>query len=122
MEALRIGDWLADPDASELRRGTEAVRLEPKAMAVLMLLAERPGRLLTREELFERAWPGMVVGDEAITQCIIKLRRALGDNARDAAYIETVSKRGYRLIAPVGAAAAPPAVRRRFALGLSVLV
>jgi DNA-binding winged helix-turn-helix (wHTH) protein/TolB-like protein/Flp pilus assembly protein TadD len=102
MKTRRIGDWLADPEANELHRGAETVRLEPKAMAVLMLFAERPGRLLTREELFARAWPGMVVGDEALTQCIIKLRRALGDNARAATYIDTVSKRGYRLIAPVG--------------------
>jgi DNA-binding winged helix-turn-helix (wHTH) protein/TolB-like protein len=111
MEALRIGDWLADPEANRLRRGEEVLHLEPKAMTVLMLLAARPGRLLTREELFAAAWPGLVVGDEALTQCIIKLRRALGDDARAASYIETVSKRGYRLIAPVGDAA-PPARRR----------
>lgn len=117
MKTRRIGDWLADPEANELRRGAETVRLEPKAMAVLMLLAERPGRLLPREELFARAWPGTVVGDEALTQCIIKLRRALGDNARAAAYIDTVSKRGYRLIAPVGDAEPPVAdpARRPFA-------
>src|SRR4029079_17629527 len=90
-----------DPQSNELRRGAEAVRVEPKAMDVLMLLAAQPGRLFTREELFERAWPGVVVGDEALTQCIIKLRRALRDDARAAAYIETVSKRGYRLIAIV---------------------
>ena len=101
MTRLRIGEWLADPQSNELRRGAEAVRVEPKAMDVLMLLAAQPGRLFTREELFERAWPGVVVGDEALTQCIIKLRRALGDDARAAAYIETVSKRGYRLIAAV---------------------
>lgn len=113
MKALRIGDWLADPEANELRRGTEALHLEPKTMAVLMVLAERPGRLVTREELFSRAWPGLVVGDEALTQCIIKLRRALGDDARAASYIETVSKRGYRLIARVGEPRAPA---RRYAL------
>ena len=101
MTRLRIGEWLADPQANELRRGAEVVRVEPKAMDVLMLLAAQPGRLLTREELFQRAWPGVVVSDEALTQCIIKLRRAVGDDARAAAYIETVSKRGYRLIAPV---------------------
>src|ERR1041384_1189784 len=102
MNMLRIGEWLADPEANELRRGAEVQRIEPKAMTVLMLLADQPGRLLTRDELFARAWPGLVVGDEALTQCIIKLRRALGDDARAASYIETVSKRGYRLIAPVG--------------------
>jgi TolB-like protein/DNA-binding winged helix-turn-helix (wHTH) protein len=122
MKARRIGDWLADPESNELRRGAEAVRIEPKAMAVLMLLAERPGGLLTREELFARAWPGMVVGDEALTQCIIKLRRALGDNARAAAYIDTVSKRGYRLIAPVGDPERPAAAGARRRLPALALV
>src|SRR5688572_19334392 len=122
MEALRIGDWLADPEANRLRRGEEVLHLEPKAMTVLMLLAARPGRLLTREELFAAAWPGLVVGDEALTQCIIKLRRALGDDARAASYIETVSKRGYRLIAPVGEARiTAPRVLRTYAIALASL-
>lgn len=114
MARLRIGEWLADPQANELRRGAETVRVEPKAMDVLMLLAGQPGRLFTREQLFERAWPGVVVGDEALTQCIIKLRRALGDDARAAAYIETVSKRGYRLIAAVRAEPHSDHSRRRW--------
>jgi len=123
MNSLRIGGWLADPEANELRRGGEVQRLEPKAMAVLMLLADRPGRLLTREDLFARAWPGLVVGDEALTQCIIKLRRALGDDARAASYIETVSKRGYRLIAAVGDAPLPAATDsvRRGRMALAAL-
>jgi DNA-binding winged helix-turn-helix (wHTH) protein/TolB-like protein/Tfp pilus assembly protein PilF len=123
MAQLRIGDWLADPQVNELRRGAEAVRVEPKAMDVLMLLAGKPGQLLTREELFQSAWPGVVVGDEALTQCVIKLRRALGDDARAAAYIETVSKRGYRLIAPVSGARASGRSRRWwFAAAAAALV
>src|SRR5262245_4698796 len=70
-------------------------------MEVLMALAGRPGQAMTREELLSAVWPGVVVGDEALTQTIIKLRRALGDNPRSPSYIETLSKRGYRLIAPV---------------------
>jgi DNA-binding winged helix-turn-helix (wHTH) protein/TolB-like protein/Tfp pilus assembly protein PilF len=98
---LRIGEWSADPEANELSRGSEAVRIEPKAMDVLVLLADRVGRVVSREELFVAVWPGVVVGDEALTQTIIKLRRALDDNSRSPSYIETISKRGYRLIAPV---------------------
>jgi DNA-binding winged helix-turn-helix (wHTH) protein/TolB-like protein/Tfp pilus assembly protein PilF len=98
---LRIGEWLADPEGNELRRGGEALRIEPKAMDVLMLLADRVGRVVSREELFAAVWPGVVVGDEALTQTIIKLRKALGDNSRSPSYIETIAKRGYRLIAPV---------------------
>src|SRR5688500_15291298 len=89
-------------------------------MEVLMALAGRPGQAVSREELLAAVWPGVVVGDEALTQSIIKLRRALGDNPKSPAYIETISKRGYRLTAPVGgvqAAAAPLPRRRGWAWG-----
>jgi len=98
---LQIGDWWMDHETCELTRGDTTVRIEPKAMGVLSLLADRAGEVVRREELFADAWPGVVVGDEALTQSIIKLRRALGDNPRSPSYIETISKRGYRLIAPV---------------------
>jgi DNA-binding winged helix-turn-helix (wHTH) protein/TolB-like protein/tetratricopeptide (TPR) repeat protein len=98
---LQIGEWRADPDTNEISRGADTVRIEPKTMDVLMLLAGRGGRVVSREAFFSAVWPGMVVGDEALTQTIIKLRRALGDNSRSPSYIETISKRGYRLIAPV---------------------
>src|SRR5688572_28400169 len=111
---LKVGDWTVDPATNELRRGGEATRIEPKAMDVLRVLAERAGTVVTREELFQAAWPGMVVGDEALSQTITKLRRALGDDPRSPRYIETISKRGYRLTATVGppAPAAPPAPGR----------
>ena len=103
---LRIGSWQVDRTTNELARGGEVVRVEPKAMEVLTVLAGRAGQVVSREELFAAVWPGVVVGDEALTQAIIKLRRALGDDPRSPAYIETISKRGYRLIAPVGSRAA----------------
>ena len=109
---MRIGEWSADRSTNELARGAEAVRIEPKAMEVLMALAVRAGRVVSREDLLAAVWPGVVVGDEALTQSIIKLRRALGDNPRSPTYIETISKRGYRLIAPVGVARVLPAPRR----------
>ena len=119
---LRIGEWLADRSTNELGRGAETVRIEPKAMEVLMALAARPGEVVSREGLLAQVWPGVVVGDEALTQSIIKLRRALGDNPRQPAYIETISKRGYRLIAPVdGEAATRPARPRRLAWGALAL-
>jgi len=98
---LRIGEWVADPEVNALRRGARTVRIEPKAMDVLMLLAERVGCVVSREELFAAVWPHVVVGDEALTQAINKLRKALGDDSRSPSYIDTVSKRGYRLIASV---------------------
>ncbi|MGA8006648.1 MAG: transcriptional regulator, partial [Burkholderiales bacterium] len=112
---LRIGEWQVERTTNELVRAGEAVRIEPKAVEVLMALASRAGQVVSREELMAAVWPGVIVGDEALTQSIIKLRRALGDNPRAPTYIETISKRGYRLIAPVrrvGDAPAAPARRR----------
>ena len=111
---LQIGDWWADRTTNELGRGGDTVRVEPKAMEVLMVLAARAGQVVSREGLLEAVWPGVVVGDEALTQSIIKLRKALGDNPRAPAYIETISKRGYRLIAPVGGASVAHPAPRRF--------
>lgn len=117
--AWRIGAWRADSALNRLSRNGESVHLEPKAMAVLLLLAGRAGQVISREELLATVWAGSVVGDDTLTQAVIKLRKALGDDPRAPAYIETISKRGYRLIAEVGAApdeAAPPAPRQhRFA-------
>lgn len=97
----RVGDWRVDTRANEIWCGAEKVRLEPKVMQVLSYLAERPGTVVSREELEAVAWPRMVVTSDAVTGTIIKLRKALGDEARRPRYIETVSKSGYRLIAKV---------------------
>ena len=114
---IRVGPWRVDRTLNEVTApGGERVRLEPKAIEVLAYLAARPGVVVGREELLSAVWPGVVVGDDALTQAIIKLRKALGDDAHQPRYIETISKRGYRLIAPVTApgiaAPAEPAGRR----------
>lgn len=101
---LRIGAWDVLPDLNELRRGGDAVRIEPKAMELLLVLAARAPQVVGRAELMQAVWPRVVVGDEALTQAVTKLRRALGDTARTPAYIETIAKRGYRLVAAVSPA------------------
>ena len=98
---LRIGDWLIEPDAGRVSREGVSTKLEPKAMDLLVYLAQRPGQVLSREELEQAIWTGTVVGYDALTSAIIKLRKALNDRSRKPQIIETVSKRGYRLIAPV---------------------
>lgn len=110
---LRIGGWRVDRSTNEISRAGTVVRIEPKAMEVLGVLAGRAGQAVSREQLLDAVWPGVVVGDEALTQSIIKLRKALGDSSRHPSYIETISKRGYRLIAPVGKCEGPPAVAPR---------
>ncbi len=99
--ALWIGDWQVAASLHRISRGAQVVRLEPKAMAMLLHLASRPQQVVSREELMAAVWPGVVVGDNALTQVVTKLRKALGDTAREPAYVEAVAKRGYRLIAAV---------------------
>ena len=91
-----------DPARHYLSRDGEEVRLEPKVMRVLVFFAAHPQQVVRRGELEAAVWPGMVVTDDAVTNTVIKLRRALGDDARNPRYIETIAKSGYRLIADVG--------------------
>lgn len=99
-----IGEWLLRPDLNQIERNATLVHLEPKAVVILCLLAEHAGEAVSRQELLERAWTGVVVSDDSLTQAVIKLRKALGDSSRNPQYIETIPKRGYRLVAPVEAA------------------
>ena len=96
-----IAGWSVDPSTLRISSGTDTVKLEPKVMAVLEYLAARPGQVVSREELEQAVWTGTVVGYDAISNAIIKLRKAFGDDAQHPQIIETISKSGYRLIAPV---------------------
>jgi len=98
---FQVGEWIADPDSGRLQRGEEEVKLEPKVMGVLVCLAKNPGKVVSREMLENTVWAGTIVGYDAIAGSVIKLRKALGDNSRNPQYIETISKKGYRLIANV---------------------
>jgi DNA-binding winged helix-turn-helix (wHTH) protein/TolB-like protein len=98
---LRIGDWTVEPALDQLSSAGRTVKLEPKVMSVLVCLADRAGQVVSREALLSAAWPGVVVGDDSLTQVIIKLRKALGDTPERPAYIQTIAKRGYRLVADV---------------------
>jgi TolB-like protein/DNA-binding winged helix-turn-helix (wHTH) protein len=106
---MRVGGWSVDPGLNQIRRGDEVTRLEPKVMEVLAFLGAHPGEVVSREALLEALWPGMIVGDDSLTQCVIKLRKALGDDPRKPAYIQTIPKRGYRLLAPVSLEDTQPA-------------
>jgi TolB-like protein/Tfp pilus assembly protein PilF len=83
-------------------RAGQEVRLEPKVMRVLAYLVERHGEVVSRHDLEANVWTGVIVTDDAVTNTIIKLRKALGDDARKPRYIETIAKAGYRLIAETG--------------------
>lgn len=131
---LHFGPFALDPGAGELVRGHKRVRLQDKPLRVLMTLIERPGTVVSREELRSRLWPpGMVVEfDDGLNTAVNKLRHALGDSSGTPRYVETVGRRGYRFIgelassssaterapaaAPVelrGSAGKPPSASRR---------
>ena len=113
---LHIGDWFVETRAHRISNGRREFKLEPKAMALLVHLAQHAGSTVSRERLFEAVWPGVIVSDDTLTQAVTKVRKAFGDNARNPRYIETVPKLGYRLRAPVhfvsGSSAAAPAARK----------
>ncbi len=98
---MQIGDFLADPGLNVLVGPEGPVGLEPKVLEVLLRLAAKPGETVAPEELLATVWEGKFVVDAVVTRAISELRRALGDDAKAPRYIQTVARRGYRLIAPV---------------------
>lgn len=96
---VRIGDWLVEPSLNRLSRGDVSVQLEPLAIAVLGYLARHAGRVVSADELTAELWDRRFVGDSPVYRVIAELRRELGDDARHPRYIETIRKRGYRLVA-----------------------
>jgi DNA-binding winged helix-turn-helix (wHTH) protein/TolB-like protein/Tfp pilus assembly protein PilF len=109
---LQVGEWTVEPALNQLSAAGKSVKLEPKAMSVLVYLADRAGQVVSREALLSAVWPSVVVGDDSLTQVIIKLRKALGDAAEQPAYVQTISKGGYRLVAPVVRSQERAAARR----------
>jgi len=107
MATYRFADVELDLDRFDVTRAGRRLPLEPKAIEVLRFLVERPGRLVTKDELLDGVWPDVAVTPNALTRVVAQLRRALGDDASDATVIETVPTRGYRFIAPL--LEAPPA-------------
>src|ERR1700692_1246692 len=101
---------LDEANARLLRDGT-AVALAPTPFAVLCALVRQPGSLLSTNALLDEVWGHQFVTDSVLRTAISELRTALGDAARKPRFIETVSRRGYRFIAPPGAGAAAPGVQ-----------
>ena len=124
--SLWVGGWRLDPSASTLSREGEAVQLDQRSLHLLLHLAKEPGKVATADELLDAVWPDVTVGQDSVYQAIAGLRRALGDDSRRPAYIGTVPRKGYRLIAPVRAEAprvgsAPASRRKRTAMAAAFL-
>src|SRR6516165_11750045 len=102
-ERVRLGEFEADLRAGELRSPAGSVRLQEKSLRVLQILIEHQGGLVTREEIQKRLWPNDTIVDfeNGINTAIKRLRQAFGDSADQPKYIETIPRRGYRLMVPV---------------------
>src|SRR5690606_18352607 len=89
-------------------------------MDLLILLASKAADVIPHEEILAALWPNTVVGDDTLARCVSKLRKALGDDPKAPRYVETISKRGYRLIAPVSRSGPPPLRRRSRLLAVAI--
>jgi TolB-like protein/DNA-binding winged helix-turn-helix (wHTH) protein len=99
--SIRIGPWTANPALNLLERGTLSIKIEPRAMDVLVLLARHDGAVVSVDEIIVSIWKGVIVGEGSVYLAISQLRQALDDPADGVRYIETIPKRGYRLTVPV---------------------
>lgn len=123
---LRIGDWTVWPDLNRIARAGEQRLLEPRAMDLLVFLARHAGTTCSREQILDGVWGTRALVDGVVTKTVSDLRRALDDDVQAPVYVQTVSRRGYRLIAATQRAApdagqaadrTPAAPHRRQAVG-----
>ena len=98
---LRIGAWCVNPLSGQISRDAETAWLEARALRLLMCLAERPGEVVSIDDLLNRVWPGIAVTSDSVYQAVASLRRLLGDDPKQPAYIATVPRLGYRMVATV---------------------
>ena len=98
---LRVGEWCVNPAAGQISRNGEVVRLELRTMRVLVYLAEHPGEVVSIDALLDAAWAGVNVSSDSVYQAVASLRRLLGDDPKQPAYIATVPRLGYQMVAEV---------------------
>jgi transcriptional activator of cad operon len=109
----RIDGWLVQPALNRLVKDMTAIRVRPQLIDVLTCLAQRPGTVVSKGQLLATVWNDRFVAESGVARCVAELRQVLADDARQPRIIETIPKRGYRLIAPVERVAqTPPALSR----------
>jgi TolB-like protein/DNA-binding winged helix-turn-helix (wHTH) protein len=96
--SFRLGEWVVHPGEGSLRSSRASRRLEPQLMKLLVCLASQAGRVVTKREIIDTVWDGQVTTNDAVAAAIYSLRKALGDEARRPRYVETIPKRGYRVL------------------------
>ena len=100
--AFEFGVFRFDPAERVLYRGSERVPLSPKVADTLLVLLTHHGRVVEKNELMQLVWPDTFVEEGGLARNISALRKALGDGADGSVHIETIPKRGYRFVAPLG--------------------
>ena len=115
---VQIGEWRVHPALDSISRGSETQKLEPRAMRLLLCLANSAGEVVSIDRLLTEVWAGVVVGSASVYEAVSQLRKILGDVDAKPSYIVTVPRKGFRLIASaqrgsVPAAAFGPASRTR---------
>src|SRR5262245_42764043 len=100
---IRFGSFEIDPRARELRKSGIRIRLQDQPFEILAMMLDRPGEVVTREELRQRLWPAgtFVDFEHSLNAAVKRLRSALGDDADNPRFVETLHRRGYRFIAPI---------------------
>jgi transcriptional activator of cad operon len=98
---LRIGDWCVNPAAGQISRDGETARVEVRTMRLLLCLAEHAGQVVSIDDLLNQVWSDVTVTPDSVYQAVASLRRLLGDDPKQPAYIETVPRLGYRMVAMV---------------------
>jgi len=108
---FRVGAWLVQPSLDAITREGVTIHVEPKVMEVLVCLAQHSGEAIPKEKLLQTVWADTFVTDDVLTRSVSELRKVFEDDAREPKVIQTIPKRGYRLLAPVtfvnGTPAAP---------------
>jgi DNA-binding winged helix-turn-helix (wHTH) protein len=98
---FHVGDWIVQPHLNTLSSKGRTVLLEPKVMEVLVRLALHAGEVMSQDQLMKTVWPDTFVTHDSLKRCVFVLRKTLGDDAAHPHIIETIRKRGYRIVAPV---------------------
>jgi DNA-binding winged helix-turn-helix (wHTH) protein/WD40 repeat protein len=98
---FRVGPWVVEPRLNRISRGDTTIQLELRIMDVLVYLASRAGEVVPRREIVDSVWATEVISDNTLTHTIAEIRNALGDDVKNPTFLETIHRKGYRLIAPV---------------------
>lgn len=101
MRKYVIDNLLINPDGNEVVAQGRIIKLEPKAMSLLTLLALHAGETISKEEIFKEVWAGLIVSEDSITRCISQLRKVFNDDPQNPRVIETIARKGYRVKVPV---------------------